>query len=164
MSSSDWFKPFGIVTALLLGDSSVAAAEQPVLAVGDSLPALVLHDQNGAEVKVDAGTRLLLLTRDMDGGGVVKEALAEGGKEKLAASGAVYVSDVSRMPGFVRSAFAMPSLRKRPYPVLLDESGDITKTLPWVEGQATLLTLEAGKIVAVTTLPTAAALTAALAR
>lgn len=162
MSSSDWFKPFGIVTALFLGDSAVAMAEQAVLAVGDSLPTLALHDQHGAEVRVEAGTRLLLLSRDMDGGGVVKEALAEGGKEKLAAAGAVYVSDVSRMPGFVRSAFAMPSLRKRPYPVLLDENGEITKTLPWVEGQATLLTLEAGKILTITYLKTPAALTTAL--
>lgn len=149
------------VGAPVFADSGAAAAPH-VLAVGDAVPALALRDQHDADVQVDASTRVLLLTRDMTGGGLVKESLAENGKEMLTAAGAVYVSDVSRMPGLVLSAFALPSLRKRPYPIALDRSGDVTSVLPSADAKATVLSLDAGKIRAVTFAATSAEVTAAL--
>ena len=67
----------------------------------------------------------------------------------LKAASAVYVSDVSRMPGFILSTFALPSIRRRTYPVVLDKGGTVTASLPYREGKATLLTLDEGKITAV---------------
>lgn len=138
------------------------APAPPTVVVGDALPALPLRDQHDAEVRIDASTRIVLFTRDMDGGGCVKEALAENGDAMLKTAQAVYVSDVSRMPGFVRSAFALPSLRRRTYPVVLDEGGIVTATLPYSEGKATILTLDAGKIAAVSFASSAAEVGAAL--
>ena len=99
----------------------------------------------------------------MDGGALVKEALAEDGRARLEAAAAVYVSDISRMPGFVRSAFALPSLRRRDYPVLLDETGEATRALPSMEGKATLLRLDGGRVAGVAFASSAAEVLAALA-
>lgn len=159
-----------IVSVLLAVGAQATAAEPaaqpqavpPTVAVGDSLPALPLRDQHDAEVRIDASTRIVLFTRDMDGGGFVKDALADNGSEMLKKAHAVYVSDVSRMPGFVRSTFALPSLRRREYPVVLDEGGTVTAALPYREGEATILALDAGKIAAVSFAKSAAEVTAAL--
>lgn len=133
------------------GGEGSSRAQQPaaVLAVGDALPPLALKDQHGEPAAIGPATRVVLLSRDMDGGGHVKEALADGGRELLASRGAVYVADVSRMPGFVRSAFALPSMRRRPYPVALDETGAATAMLPSEEGKATVLVLEGGRIASI---------------
>ncbi len=127
------------------------AVAQPAAAVGvgDALPALALKDQHGEPVPIGAATRLVLFSRDMDGGGHVKEALAEDGRARLESRGAVYVADVSRMPGFVLSTFALPSMRRRPYPIALDETGSATAALPGEEGKATILVLENGRIASI---------------
>lgn len=157
-----------LLTAVLLAvvapgrADSDAAAAPPVLAVGDAVPTLALRDQHDTAVPIDTSTRILLFTRDMTGGGLVKDALAENGKELLTAAGAVYVSDVSRMPGLVLSAFALPGLRKRPYPIALDRSGDVTRALPSADGKATVLSLAAGTISAITFAATSAEVAAAL--
>ena len=123
----------------------------PALAQGPTLmPARLepfsLPDQHGASRAVDASVRILVLSRDMDGGAVVREALAkqgDGAAAFLAARGAVYAAAVSRMPGLVRTLFALPRMRARPYPVLLDERGAATAGLPSREGMATVLWLDA---------------------
>jgi hypothetical protein len=119
------------------------------LTIGDALPTLDLRDQHGVEAPIDASTSLMLFTRDMDGGGLVKTALSEDGARTLTAARAVYVSDVSGMPFFVRSMFALPSIRKRAYPVRLDETGAATGCVPYRQGAVTMLTLESGKITAI---------------
>lgn len=151
---------------LVLSSGTPAAAgpdaSPPPLAVGDALPAIALHDQNGAGLGVDAATRVVVFTRDMEGGKITKEAFVDGGREALAKANAVYLSDVSRMPALVRSMFAMPAMRKRPYPVAIDESGQATAALPWQEGKVTILTLENTKITAVSFAATSAEVAAAL--
>lgn len=119
------------------------------LAVGDALPALTLRDQHGEEHQVDAAARAVLFTRDMDAGAIVKTALADDGGRMLEAAGAVYVADVSRMPGLVRRMIAIPRMRRRGYRMLLDEEGEATARLPGGDGTATLLVLDARRITAI---------------
>jgi hypothetical protein len=119
-----------------------ARAGAEPLAVGSTLPPRTLPDQHGTEHAIDESVRLVLFTRDMKGGGVVKEALQADGRSFLERHHALYVSDVSRMPGLIRSAIAKPRLRSRGYPILLDEAGTATADLPAAEGKATLLFLE----------------------
>lgn len=131
-----------ILLSLLL--AAPVAAEGPQV-VPDRLEAFELADQHGAPHRVDEAVRVLLLSRDMDGGAIVRGALGGKGERAgpwLAERGAVYVADVSRMPAIVRSLFALPRLRGRPYPVLLDTSGEATAGLPSQEGRATLLWLD----------------------
>ena len=133
----------GLLLALLL--AAPVAAQGPSV-VPDRLAPLELADQHGTTRRVDENVKVLLLSRDMDGGAVVREALesqGEGAGDFLAERNAVYVADVSRMPALVRSLFALPRMRARPYPVLLDTTGDATAALPSEPERATVIWLDA---------------------
>src|SRR3569832_1601940 len=88
------------VLAVLLLWSAAAAAAGAIRA-GAPLPPVELGDQHGHLAAIDASVHCVLLTRDMDAGKLVKEALDSGGSELLRAASAVYISDISRMPALV---------------------------------------------------------------
>jgi hypothetical protein len=132
-----------VAVAVLAGGSRAGAAP---LGVGATLPEVALADQHDVPGSVGPGTRLLLFTRDMDASKITKEVLAENGAAMLASADAVYVADVSAMPSLVTTLFAMPGLRKRPYRMLLDRDGAVTKDLPSEAGAVTVLTLDRGVV------------------
>ncbi len=132
--------------------------------VGSRIASFALEDQHGQSRVVDANVRAILFSRDMDGGAIVKEVLAEGGAETLEATATVYVADVSGMPGIIRRIVAEPRMRKRPYPMLLDRDGELTRGVPSEKGKATLLVLERLRVVRIEYFAGADALAAALAR
>jgi hypothetical protein len=90
----------------------------------------------------------VLFSRDMEGGAMLREVLAVH-PEVLERAQAVYVADISGMPSLIANTMAIPRMRKRPYPTLLDRSGDVTAAFPSQPGQATLLRLERLQIQAV---------------
>jgi len=143
--------------ALLVG---MAAADS--LRPGMSLPQLTLSDQHDAKMKADANVRYVLFTRDMAAGDLVKDVLAEGGGERLAAARAIYVSDISRMPRLVTRLFAMPSMRKRGYRIFLDRDGTATAAFPSEEGKVTAIDTTEGTIVRIKMLGSADELRALL--
>jgi hypothetical protein len=124
-------------------------------AVGSLVEPFELADQHGELRRVDAKQRVLLFTRDMDAGDVLKQALASDGPALLAAAGAAYVADVSQMPALVLRLFALPKMRQRPYPMLLDRDGSKTTRLPAEQGKITLLVLDSLRIVELRYLGTA---------
>jgi hypothetical protein len=138
-------------------ETGVAVAE-----VGSTLPALRFEDQHGELHTLDASVKLIVFTRDMDAGDIVKETLAENGGEVLAANGAIYISDVHAMPSLIRSLFALPSMRKRPYPMWLDVEGEDTTILPATEGQPSLIHLDALQVTRIDSVASGAALRDAL--
>jgi hypothetical protein len=111
-------------------------------AAGDRLTGFTLENQHDETGRVDASTKVILFSRDMDGGKLIKEALEDVPQEELDGRGAVYVSDISGMPGFVAKMFAVPSMRKRPYALALDRDGEVTARIPDVEEKATLVFLQ----------------------
>lgn len=117
------------------------AAEEPY-AVGEALAPFELEDQHGELHALDENVKLVLFSRDMDGGDILREAVAGLGAERLESLGALYLADIHRMPGLVARFIAIPRMRKRPYPVLLDRDGTATARLPDVEGQVTILELD----------------------
>ncbi len=128
-----------IAWALLVG--CLPANADPI-GEGARLPEIALADQHDVRGTVGPETRLVLLTRDMDASGITKTVLAEHGDTMLANAGAVYIADISAMPRLVTTLFAMPGLRKRPYRMLLDRDGTVTKDLPSHPGAVTVLTLD----------------------
>src|SRR5262249_32206448 len=118
-----------------------------ILAAGARLPAITLKDQNDSAAIIDDSLRCLLLTRDMEAGRIVKETLErDGGGRCLRTAAAVYVCGIAALPGFVSKTLALPPLKKRPYPVLLDHDGKQTATIPSQEGKVTVLRLESGVV------------------
>lgn len=135
-----------LLLALAMGAPALADDPPPPLRVGDTLPELTLQDQHGAQRVVDASARVILFSRDMDGGDVLKAALDDLPEGTLEMRGAVYVSDISGMPGIIARLFAVPSMRRRPYPMLLDRTGEATALLPDQPGLATMIHLDALRI------------------
>ena len=118
-----------------------AAFAQPY-AVGDAIEAFTLEDQHGESRAVDASVKVILFSRNMEGGDVLKQGLADVEPDYLNGKQAVYVADISRMPGLIATMFAIPAMRNRPYSMLLDRDGKTTARLPDAEGQATLIFLD----------------------
>jgi hypothetical protein len=125
---------------------SVTGAHAEPLAPGMPVAEIRLADQHDVEGSIGPDVRAILFTRDMDAGDFVKEALADKGDQVLAAANDVYVSDISGMPGVIAKLFALPSMRKRPYRMLLDRDGKATAGFPSQEGKVTLLRVENGEI------------------
>ena len=146
------------VSAVLLGGVAWAAE----WGLGGRISPFTLADQNGVEHRVDANVRVIILSPDMDAGDVVKIALARHGKGLLTKHDAVYLADVSGMPGMVRRMFVLPKLKERPYPMLLDAEGDIARKLPRREGFASLIFLDRLRVGAVEYVGTADGLIASL--
>lgn len=132
--------------ALTVGSAAGAGEERWV--VGQAFVPFTLADQHDRSHDVGAATRLVLVSYDMDGGALVRTALDER-PDALAAAGAVYVANTARMPGFVTRMFALPRMRKRPYPVLLDRDGTVTRALVAGPNQAVAVRLADGAVTAI---------------
>ena len=125
-----------------LMSATAQAQSEPYYGVGDVIPKISLQDQHEKDGVVDVSTRILLFSRDMDGGKLLEEALADIDEGFLAGKKAVYVSDISGMPSLIARLFAIPSMRKRSYPMLLDRSGNATQRIPDVDERATVIFLK----------------------
>ena len=140
----------GIITWVVV---VLAGLPQPASAagygLGSTLEKVTLADQFGARHVIDERVNVIVLTRDMAASDVIKAALGHDGKALLDQYRAVYVSDVSGMPTLVRQYLALPKLKERAYPMLLDTNGDFSARLPSRDKSATLLFLQGRKIVAV---------------
>lgn len=130
-----------IPIVLLCVAASAAWADSWV--VGTTLEGFGMADQHDNPKSIGPSVRSILFSRDMDGGKILRAAVGdrEEGAARLERAGAVYVADVSGMPGVIRSLFAMPSLRRRGYPILVDLDGTQTADFPSAEAQGTLIEL-----------------------
>jgi hypothetical protein len=148
-----------VCSALLL--VPLVASAEP-WSVGTTIQPVRLTDQHDVPAEAGVSTRLLLVSHDMDGGALVREALDRFDQATLDAHGVAYVADVSRMPGFVTSLVAIPRMRKRPYRILVDRDGTATRDVPAAAGKATLVRLEALRVTAIEQLETTAAVADAI--
>lgn len=132
------------VIAFLLA-ASVALAEPAATEpykVGSVLPAIELSDQHGESRTIDESVRAIVFSRDMKAGDAVKAAVAKAGSDLFDRNGAVYVVDVKGMPAIIRTLFAMPAMRRRPYRLLVDTEGTKTAEIPGGATYPTVLILE----------------------
>ena len=151
------------LAVLLLALPASAEDELAAYAPGDRLVPFTLEDQHGEPGSVDDQVRVVLFAADMDGGDLVNAALeADASLHDLAALGAVFVSDIHRMPALITRMFALPSMRRRPYRMLLDREPGPTVRLPREEGRVTILQLDALTVESISYAADAAAVAAAL--
>lgn len=101
------------------------------------LPAFTLNDQHGAAHTLDDQVQRILFVRDMGGARIMKKVF---GKDAGPVDGmhTVAISNLSGMNGFIRNTMALPALRKRPYVIWVDETGQ-TQAIPSLEEQVTIL-------------------------
>lgn len=131
--------------------------------VGTTIEPFALEDARGELGRVDDDVRLVLFVADMDGGDFVHAALeAHPELQDLGARGAVFVSDIHRMPGLVTTLFALPSMRRKPYRMLLDREPGPSLVIPREEGKVTVVRLAGGEVRDVAFVESADAVAAAL--
>jgi hypothetical protein len=141
-----------VISILVLAVASAAGAEP--YAVGDRIEPFTLEDQYGESHALDESVAIILFSRDMDGGDLLKAALEDVPEGFLTGMNAVYVSDISGMPGLIARLFAIPSMRKRPYALWLDRDGVATALFPDEEGKATFVYLSGLEITRIAYLET----------
>ena len=125
---------------------AAALASAQLYTVDGTFRPFALEDQHGVRAEVGEGVQIIFLTRDMDGGNLVKTALAEVPQSILDQRHAVYIADTSGMPSLIARFTALPKMKKRPYRVLLDRDGKATRDWPFTAGTVTLIALDGLRI------------------
>ncbi|HEY1028019.1 MAG TPA: FAD/FMN-containing dehydrogenase [Pseudomonas sp.] len=129
---------------------------------GERLAPWTLLDQHDAPYTLNDETRILLVARDMDGARLVDAALEGKPKGYLEQRQAVFLADISRMPGVIATLFALPKMRDYSYRIILDRDARIAPRYPAGEGDVLWLQLEDGRLLEQKTFKTAEVLRRAL--
>lgn len=129
---------------------------------GRPLPALSLLNQHDQAWRIAPDTRLVLFAAGRKASNLVLGVLAPQPKGFLAGRHAVYLADMSKMPGFITRTFAMPSLREQNFEVGVSMDDQTLAGWPRQDDAVTLIRLEQGRVVSHEYLTTEAQLKAAL--
>ena len=85
------------------------------------------EDQWEKPVELNAQTQWLVITQSKDAGKIVKESFESLELKDLAQLNMLYLADISRMPGFITSMFAIPKMRDYGFQIgLINEDGQLT--------------------------------------
>lgn len=144
-----------------LGLALLASGAQ-ALETGERLAPWTLSDQFEQAYTLDDDLRILLVARSMDGAKLLDAALEGQAKGYLEARQALFVADISRMPGLIGKLFAIPAMRDYSYRVLLDREAQVVPQYAAPEQGVLWLQLERGVLRERRVFGDAAALRAAL--
>lgn len=144
-----------LALALLVGSAQA-------LETGERLAPWTLSDQFDKSYTLDDQLRILLVARSMDGAKLLGAALEGRPRGYLEARQALFVADISRMPGLIGRLFAIPAMRDYPYRVLLDRQAQVVPQYAAPEQGVLWLQLEQGVLRERRVFTDAAALRAAL--
>jgi hypothetical protein len=146
---------------VLLGLLLLAGVAQ-ALEVGERLPGWTLSDQFDKPYTLEDNLQILLVARSMAGAKLLGAALEGRPKGYLEARRALFVADISRMPGLIGRLFAIPAMRDYSYRVLLDREAQVVPQYAAPETGVLWLQLEHGVLRGRKVFTEAAALRAAL--
>ena len=133
---------FFLVALLFIPLQLVSAQSDVLYTVGDQLEPIALKDQHDKMININEDTRVVLFTRDMPGGKVVRKVIDAEEGDFLPKNHAVFLSNISGMPGMVAKMIALPSMRKHAYSIALDRDGEATKRFPSQDNNTTILLLD----------------------
>ncbi|WEJ62847.1 hypothetical protein [Thiomicrorhabdus lithotrophica] len=84
------------------------------------------EDQWEKPVELNEQTKWLVITQSKDAGKIVKESFETLGLNDLAQINMLYLADISGMPGFITSMFAIPKMRDYGFQIgLINEDGQL---------------------------------------
>lgn len=116
-------------------------------AFAESIQILELNDQFDVKTTINESTQWVLFSVEKDASDLVNKSLEDLKLTSLKDMNGVYVADISRMPSLVTSMFALPKMKKYPFPVALDRDGEPTAKWPREKGKVTLMKLKNLEIV-----------------
>lgn len=129
---------------------------------GNPMAALVLEDQHGKPVALNASTQLLVFTAEKAPSDFVNQVFKGQSAGVLDRLQAIYIADISAMPSIVTRMFALPKLRELPFQIGLAREAAAVADLPRRPGAASVLTLKDGQVTQVRYAQTEAELRQAL--
>lgn len=84
------------------------------------------EDQWEKPVELNGQTKWLVITQSKDAGKIVKESFESLELKDLAQINLLYLADISGMPGFITSMFAIPKMRDYGFQIgLINEDGQL---------------------------------------
>jgi hypothetical protein len=117
------------------------------IAVGQPLPPLNLKNQHEQAWRLEPDTQLVIFAAGRTASNLVMAMLSQQPKGLLASRHAVYLADMSKMPGFITRTFALPSLREQPFEVGVSLDAKTLDEWPRQEDAVTLIRLEQGRVI-----------------
>ena len=132
-------------------------------AAGDAINPISLQDQNEQAVSVTDETKVVLFSRSMKGGDIIKETLTPLAGDKCPPH-LVYVADISGMPSLIAKFVAVPQMQELPFAIGLDREGEISRLLPDTKDMATMILLDHRNIQDIAYFDSSEALSQALAK
>lgn len=138
------------------------ASAQPA-SVGDSLTPVTWQDQFEHPVPLTDATHVVIFVSEKPVSEWVTTCLSALPTDTLDRMKAVYVSDISAMPALITKAFALPKLRKLPFPIALARDTSEVSFLPHRPGTATWIRIQGRQVQSIQYLRDAAELDKAIA-
>ena len=120
------------------------------LKVGDSVPSLTLVNQFDEKVELKKeGSLKLILSFEKDVSAGIKTFLDTQDKNFLIDNNVTYISDISGMPSFVTSWFAIPKMKKFDFKVALIYDEDEGKVLNRQEEKVSVISVKDNNITSI---------------
>ena len=131
----------------LCGFALIASANQPAGAarIGDSL-VLEMKDQHDQTVAINEQTNLILFAAGKSTSALMSKTLEDLPPTILKDKKAIYVADISGMPGFITKMVAIPKMQKRPYTIAILRDEAQSKLFPQKDDAITVIKLKSGKV------------------
>ena len=132
---------------VLCGFALIASANQAAggARIGDSLT-LEMKDQHDKSVAINEQTNLVLFAAGKSTSALMSKTLEALPPTTLADKKAIYVADISGMPGFITKMVAIPKMQKRPYTIAILKDEAQSKRFPQKDDAITIIKLKAGKV------------------
>jgi len=112
---------------------------------GEKFPSFTLSDQFGKQHVMTPRIHFILMAFEKEVAIETAAFLKKQKKEFMQKKQIVYISDISTMPSFITSMFALPKMKKYPFPVLLIQD-DFGKKFDSQTGKLTIYTVKKGVI------------------
>jgi hypothetical protein len=126
---------------------SMAWAAPDNFAVGEPLPSLTIQNQHHKSWGWNDSTRLVILAKGRAPANWVMDVVGPKGQGFLASRQAVYLADMSKMPGFITRSFALPALREQPFEVGVVMDDKALAAWPQQADTLTLVHLDRSRVV-----------------
>lgn len=150
------FRPLVILITLAI--SPLSNAQTSTIQLGSAIPSMALLDQYEKPWSIPADTRLVLFSGSRDANAIAQGILSQKPADYLKSTNAVYLSDMSKMPGFITRNFALPSMRDLPYSLGVALNANETINFPREDGALTAIFLDNGKVTSIEFIKTTARL------
>ena len=127
-----------VMLALLI--PGFASAE--LVQKGQPFPAYTLPNPHGVTNTLKSSTRAVIISSEKDVSGMVRDWLLTKKTDFLEQHRAEYVADITPMPAIITTLFAMPKMKKYPFPMLLADDPQFARNYPNQKGHIALFLLD----------------------